>query len=126
VGALGNAPLARMRTFCGAGYYCTWPKISPLIGDFRLLFYQGTLSGSGVTPISAVRIMDSNGDIIWGLDGPLVKGEPTWSPDAQYVAFAGQTGQADRVIQIARIANFEMHWLAQTAGSDATFPAWTR
>jgi TolB protein len=114
------------RTFCGPSYYCVSPQLSPIVGDFRLAFYQGTYSSSGATPVSAIRVMDSNGTVVWGLDGALVTGSPTWSPDAQYIAFVGQGGQATPVIYTASVNGTDLHWIPQTVGSAAGSPAWTR
>lgn len=114
------------RTFCAPSYYCLTPKMSPVIGDFRVLFYQGTVAGSGATPVNAIRAIDSNGDLVLDVNGTLVRGQPTWSPDGQRFAFIGQVGDADPLVYTMQANGTDMHWFAKTAGSAASTPAWSR
>ena len=115
------------RTFCGPSYYCTSPKMSPIPGDARMLYYQGTNSNSGATPVSAIRAIDANGTVVIDLDGGLVRGQPTWSPDGDYYAFTGQgAGMLTPYVYTKSVTGPAFNWLLQPEGFVAESPAWAR
>lgn len=115
------------RTFCAPLYYCASPKFAPHVGDFRILFYQGTVSGSGAPALSAIRAIDTNGDIVMSIDGALVLGHPTWSPDAQRFAFVGQSAaQVTPVIYVAKYEGPGLNYMPVTLGAAVGSPAWAR
>ena len=116
------------RTFCGPSYYCISPKLAPSIGDFRLAFYQGTNSNSGAPLVSAIKIMNSNSDIVFFLDGgSLLLGKPTWSPDAKRVAFVARfSGQALPVLYTAALDGSGFNHYPENVGSAVGAPAWAR
>jgi len=114
------------RTFCAPLFYCTSPKFAPHVGDFRILFYQGAVPGSGATPISAIKTVDTNGDVVTNIDGALVLGHPTWAPNALRYAFVGQSaGQITPVIYIAKLEP-GLKYLPVTLGAAVGSPAWAR
>jgi Tol biopolymer transport system component len=119
---------AARNTFCGPSYYCIAPKWSPVLGDNRILYYQGTYSSSGATPISAIRVRTADGSYTTTLwSDPLVAGSPVWSPDAQRVAFLGRLhGQSSPDIYTLVASGGPPSQLTHTVGVVAGAPAWAR
>jgi dipeptidyl aminopeptidase/acylaminoacyl peptidase len=57
-------------------------------------------------------------------DKPLNAEHPAWSPDSQYLAFSGETGEWHN-IGLYEINTGEVSWLSQSAGDDS-FPSWSQ
>jgi TolB protein len=121
----GSSPTRR--TFCGPSYYCVSPKFSPIVGDFRIAFHQGTYSGSGVPLFSAIQILDPNGGVTMLVAGGTdLIGQPAWSPDAQRIALIGTfNGQTSPQLYSAKVDGSSFNWFPPNAGATWS-PAWAR
>jgi TolB protein len=120
----GSSPTRR--TFCGPSYYCVSPEFSPVAGDARIAFHLGTYSGSGVTPFSAIEIVDATGGVSVPVSGTEILGQPAWSPDAQRIAFIGTFfGQTSPQLYSVTVNGTSFNWFPPNAGATWS-PAWAR